>query len=609
MDVALQWIKDSSNTNLLAGHIHSHCKFFGELIHEIPNHSTHEALLHVARSQYSFSWEDLDPIRRRVAWLRSLELVELWGHKLVVTDSGNDLLNLLELADQKEVNTPAQSAPTVSDIPITGPSSVVKERTTTTTLTQRREPIGYIPRGANRSGKGPLHGSFTALEGLRKTVSLLGDGATVEEFKSSTQRELGVNAGSFNSMMHSLRHLEFIELVAYNKYGPTELAYACLQPGKEADLVRFLHSKFSFIGELLNAARELASTSELLTIARSSYGFNGDANEIRTRIALLTDSGYLERFDKSRARITPRGVELLPELTLQNPSATPIRAKSTDDDDDGGHIAPRVDVEEVVHRLRKFGSDGSRSTEFEIAVADAFELLGFSTRHIGGSNDTDVYIEANLPADVRYSAVVDSKATSSSTVPESQINYEAIKRHRVKNSADYAAIIAVNFARSVSESAMANGITVITVEDLASLVTSHTSAPIPLPRLRDAFDSSKRNLEGLDDAHQEARNDLALAAALISILQTEAAEDDPEDRGSATIGNLRFALRSSNLPFRPSKDQIRACLNLLAHPSLAAVIKAPDDEHYALADSPYNIALRLRAIADLIDSTVAPDQD
>jgi hypothetical protein len=617
-EAAVRWLTDPSNSVLLASHIHARCKFFGELLAEVSEDATHESLLRIARSKYLLTWEKLDPIRRRVAWFRSLELVELWGHKVVVTESGKELLTYLQLATTDEVSAPAMLGTRKGEgFTITGPSAVVQERllnVSNESLSNRREPIGYIPRGANRFDS--TREKLTALEGLRKAVSLIDVGATVEEFRTYAQRDLGVNAGSFTSMLHSLRHLEFVELVAYNKYGPTELAYACLEVGREADLVRFLHSKFAFVGELMTAARDLISTTELLTVARSSYGFGGDASEVRTRIALLADAGFLERFDKSRARVTPLGEELLQELTLQKPSTAPVRLEAPDEgaeaEDSNEPDARHTTVDSVIHRLHAFGSNGSRDKEFEATVREAFELLGFRAQHISGSGDTDVLVEADLPATSRYSAIIEAKATSQGSVPEGQINFEAIKRHRSLHNSDYIAIVGVKFARSVGESAAANGVAVITVEDLASLLQAHTGTPLPLGRLRDAFDPTKTNLEGLSDASEELRSDLALTAALITTLCAEATEDDPEDKGYTSVGNLRFALRSADLSFRPSRPQIEKQLAFLMHPTLAAVTEvaaSKDEKTYAINDSPYNISLRLRALADQIDKFAITDED
>ena len=617
-EFSMRWLENTSDSASLAVHIHANCKFVGELIQEIGDDTTHEDLLRVARGKYSLSWEKLDPVRRRVAWLRSLGLVEMWGRRLVVTDSGKELLAYLPLASSDEALGQNSSSEAGDGAPIAGVSSVVQERLVVVnqdSLTKRRDPIGYIPRGAKRAGDGSAAGRLTALEGLRKAVGLIDVGATVEEFRSYAQQDLAVVAGSFTAMMHTLRHLEFIELIAYNKYGPTELAYACLEVGREADLVRFLHSKFSFIGELLNAAGELVSTTQLLTTARSAYGFGGDASEMRTRIALLADAGFLERFDKSRARITPRGEELLGELPLQGRSSVHSRLSDMEGEthelvQEEGFQSPIVDS--VLSRLATFGSAGTRDKEFEATVREAFELLGFQAQHIGGSSDTDVLLTAELPAQYRYTAILEAKSTSQGSVPEGQINFEAVKRHRKARKADCAAIVGIKFAKSVGESATANNIALITVEDLVSLIQEHARTPLSLGQLRQAFDPAKSNLAGLESMSEELRNDLALTAALVSTLCAEAAEDDPEDRGFASVGNLRFALRSADLTFRPSREQIVSRLKFLAHPTIGAVQEvevAKGESVYAVADSPRNIALRLRALADQIEKFANVDED
>ncbi|TQS46188.1 hypothetical protein [Cryptosporangium phraense] len=611
-----QWFINTSNGSALAVHLHNQCKFIGELLNEVGDNTTQADLLRAARSKYVLSWEKQDPIRRRLAWLRSLGMVEIWGRKIVLTESGSTLLAKLTLATSEEAAGQSMSDPKANSA-VQKASTVVLERLlaiTPSSLINRKEPIGYIPRGANRSASGSVATRLTALEGLRKAVGLIDVGATVDEFRDSADRELGVGAGSFNSMLHSLRHLDFIELIAYNKYGPTELAYACLAVGREADLIRFLHSKFAFIGELLEASRDLVSTSQLLAIARSRYQFSGENSEIRTRVALLADCGFLERFDKSRSRLTALGEELLSELPLQESSLVPTSSNgaAADDPESEERDPSMVATEDILNRLQTFGTIGSRDKEFEIAVRDAFEMLGLRAKHISGQSDTDVLVTADLPADSRYSAIIEVKSTSQGSVPEGQINFEAIKRHRKRNAASYAAVVGVKFPKSVMESAASNGMAVITIEDLSSLLQEHSRTPLTLHQLRNAFDPSLTNLSGLQESADSLKNDLALTAAIISVLQSEATEDDPEARGSASPANLRFALRSTDLPFRPTSEQIVAKLNLLTHPTISAAREVRGENReilYAIADDPRNIARRLRALADQIEVFASREDD
>ena len=599
-EAAARWLLQPSDLEYLAGVIHANIRFFGEILVCVGENTTHDDLLITARHEYNLGWAKLDPVRRRVGWLRSLGFLELWGHRLVVTDAGRELAAKLSLASSADT-VPTGSSETEGGV-LPAPSPIVADATAKLTdpdLVSRKEAIGYIPRGLKRSGAARSGETWTAVEGLRKSVSVVQDGITVEDFREAARDELGVNAGSFTGMLHALRHMGFVELVAYNKYGATDVALACLEPGREIDLARYFHTRFAFFGELLAACGEWKTTSQLLGVARSRYAFGGDNEDIRTRIAILTDAGLLQRYSKTRVQVSPLGRDLMEELALQSPSDSSASTDAVIDDspDSGNTDSDRSEVEDLIGRIRKCAVTGSLNAELEVAVTEAFEQIGFSAKHVGGSGDTDGLAIAELPEIDRYSVIFEAKATSASTVPESQVNFEAIKRHRRKNNSAYVALVGVKFSKSTVESAVANDVAVITTEDLTSLLERHQVTPLSVSELRAAFEPSHSNLEGVDPAFERLDGALSLAASIVNILRNESIENDPEDRGFVSVDNLRWALRSVDV--RATRDEIRESLALLMHPVISAV-KQGSDSRYGLADSPNVIARRVHALGDRV---------
>src|SRR6185312_11165353 len=98
---AEEWLANKDNF-FLAGYLHANIKFFGEVLEAIGPDTTQADLLEIAKVSYALNWTSPDQVRRRTGWLRSLGMVELWGTKIVRTQSGDALLGQLELCSPDE---------------------------------------------------------------------------------------------------------------------------------------------------------------------------------------------------------------------------------------------------------------------------------------------------------------------------------------------------------------------------------------------------------------------------------------------------------------------------------------------------------------------------
>ena len=150
---------------------------------------------------------------------------------------------------------------------------------------------------------------------------------------------------------------------------------------------------------------------------------------------------------------------------------------------------PRV-IEEM-HRLSYVGG-----TEFEKAVRDVFEDMGFVAQHDGASGEKDVLVMATVGPE-SYRLTVEAKG-SKSTVNNREAHVGAAVRHRRKVNADHAVIVAREFAgfadRSGPENAAlygeceeAGGVSIMETAALEKLHAAIVRFSYPLPLLRDVF--------------------------------------------------------------------------------------------------------------------------
>lgn len=129
----------------------------------------------------------------------------------------------------------------------------------------------------------------------------------------------------------------------------------------------------------------------------------------------------------------------------------------------------------------------ARPSEFEAAVAAAFAFLGYDVEHVGGAGDTDVVIDAPLGVE-RYTAIIDAKSTAHGSVANAQINWLALDDHRKVHRADYVLVIGPAFAGgAVTRRAEEHSVTLLTTDQLATVIRLHDETPLTLVELRTLF--------------------------------------------------------------------------------------------------------------------------
>jgi len=97
-----QWLIDPKNdSDLLIGIMHSRVKFVGEMLSELDEPKSTEALRQAA-SRYGLDWETHTQIDNRRGWLQSAKLIDGTKNELALTDAGRRLLSQLKNHDPGE---------------------------------------------------------------------------------------------------------------------------------------------------------------------------------------------------------------------------------------------------------------------------------------------------------------------------------------------------------------------------------------------------------------------------------------------------------------------------------------------------------------------------
>ncbi|MEU5260353.1 restriction endonuclease [Amycolatopsis sp. NPDC021455] len=591
---------DTGDDIFFAKHLHANVKLFGELLAHIRDQPDDYRPLELAQ-RYNLAWTSLDQIHRRVSWMQALGLLERWGHaKLVVTDNGRKFLDEVDLVLPETV---AQNLEPLedeaADLPEPPPFlAEALDRFGAADLEGRKILIGYIPRGRKGAGRPSDASQSSIFDALRNYLDLVGSGASSDEIFEKAQIAFGQKKSSYTQSMNTLRNMGVVDMVAFNRFGvPPEMS-GILQPGSEVDFVRHLHLRYRFVGELLAAMDGSTAASSLVEVAKSQYDLKQiDGAEVRTRLTFMAEAGLVERIDWSRYRVTANGRALAAELALESGRKTAAGSERRERDEVPEASADRA-LAETIADLRRYGNASDASTQFERALALAFEFLGFRAEHLGGKGQTDVLITVELsPAD-RYRAIIDAKASASGVISDNAVAFDAIKDHLDRHKADYAAVVGPEFAPRVKSWAANHRITLLTVEELISLLALHRTSPLTLPQLRLLFENPD-DPTVIFDSYGAAARSIEVLKRIVDVLYQEANDDDPMAEGYISTENLYFTLRKELTP-RPSKAFVDDCLTFLSSSLVRAVQR--DDDKYKLIDGPTNIERRLFGLSSSLGS-------
>jgi len=263
----------------------------------------------------------------------------------------------------------------------------------------------------------------------------------------------------------------------------------------------------------------------------------------------------LQSVGRSGLRITPLGRDLATSFPPEpGVEVTVVPAPFT------RQLVPMADA------LERDGRDSEHPERFEETLRACFDTLGFRVFKRGSPGDTDILVVAPLGIE-RFSFIVDAKTNRHGRIRD--LNAPNIKKHRERYAADYALIVAPDYERgeSVLEQAENYQIVLMTTAVLRQLLELHTTTPQNLRCYQALFERS-----GILDelprailAMAEQRNrafDLAL-----DVFETLSAIDL---RGPIPAQEIEWVLLGK-LGTRPTPEEARQALQLLAHPAIGAV--------------------------------------
>lgn len=569
---------NSSDPQYLAKIFCANIKFFPELIHYLKEEMNSKDLYNIAINDYKLAWGTRSEINSRLKWLREFELIEYNDYKMTykLNEKGIEFEKNIEYTKAEEICFCEDNTKQDSEIDITEFGTNILS-SSNEELKDRNENIGYIPGNISNI-------LYTFSEYIQLTYNAI-DIKYIVDFSRKT---FNIADSSTRHFIVTLTNMQFIEHKSRSIIKASDIALKWNEKKNPIDLLCWMHNKFLFFFEIL---KELDGTSltnkQLATIAKMSYGFSKEnIDEIRKRIKILLINNLIMEDSINTYTITKKGKLLLQKVTIQEKSQ---RENCENIEKNKRQIINTTDA--MLTEMRFSSRDSSNPNRFEKALKEVFELLGFESILLGGSGKTDILLKTHTTPKFSYTVAVEAKSTALGNVTESVIDFDTIKEHKKKHSADYNVIVGPSFhGNRVIERAKEHDVLLLNIDDLEYIVIQNNKVPLNFNTYRKLFNQTGiADITVLDKDRDIVEKNGILIQAIMDCLIEES--DDEFTEGILTERDIYRSLRNSNKIKDLNPNEIQLMLEFLASPLIGCVAHSKDG-YYAI-ESLKNISKKL----------------
>jgi hypothetical protein len=452
--------------------LHRNVRFVGELLALMGNGPiTLDLALAYANVAYELGWNTVGPLRERLKWLELLGAARhVHDHQWLLTSAGRNLLPNLKLAPG--TGEKASLVPETVNIAAAGPviaTRLAQVRDPQQPGFKRRGTLGYIPMGDGRS----------PIEVIRHLTVASVPQVTKDDFIDLCAEKFGTSKSSAISALSNLRTAGILQPIDLDVFTATDAAREWLASDDDLNLLRLLHTRLIFVGELLDLVGTHSRAPELHRLGRERHGVRAkESASTAAMLRLMKYVGVIRPTGWAQFARTPIGTLLANELC---PGEDNIHTDVPTDEK--MPVSPLAIYTDLRRELRAASTDSKDPHRFEAALTSAFQSLGLAADHLGGSGDTDVLVNIGFGAASHGHAVVDAKTSSLGQIQESTISLDAIGDHRKAHKCAYAAVVAPGYGSDrLREWAIERNIALLTVDDLDLVMENHYRTPPPTER-------------------------------------------------------------------------------------------------------------------------------
>lgn len=465
-----------------------------------------------------------------------------------------------------------------------------------------------LPWEQRAKGVGPMPGGFTVyVDALRQVCEhVVSERPSYSDLATWVQKHFELSKGSADFRVGFLQKAGVLES-ATDRVRLSDYASLWYMDLDDGILIGLLHSRLQYFGEMLVELCEGPQSIEELRKAARKYDLDWDSHtQVNSRRGWLESAKLIKPAGHGQVAITDAGRELLGKLSVHSPdmepapestpTSTPETMLSTAPSEPDDPTADRdlSPAEVLANEIRDASTDSQNYDRLEIAVRDAFQLLGFDAEKLGGSGKTDVLVKAPLGRDDSYSVTIDAKTVGSGSLGDHQVDWVTLGEHRKQHNADFSMLVGPNpSSKRLMNRAVDQKVAVLSTEQLADLCIQHADAPLCLQHYRALFDSGGTvDMAPISRAAQDSNRIRDLATELCAKLAERTSAFGP-----LAASQLMVMLNQQDQ--QSSVQEIQQVLDTLASP-LVGAIQGTADKGYVLATAPRVIQQRLQQLGDLL---------
>lgn len=584
--------REHPTSEVLAGIFADRIRLFAEILAIVgEGPMTVDEVHDCAQGRFGPSWRSNANTRIRMDWQEVLGLIESAGNrKWRVTVTGDIFLAGRLLVTPEALG--GDEAKEVTIMPATaGVSACLEELTTSTRTHSSRSTYNiWVPSPATSPNK---------VENLRTIMAATLDPIKREDLFEFICERFELKRSSVDSMLPFLRASGLLVEVSRGVYEATPVAREWVDSGEDINFIRILHAHMRFVGEMIRCVQADATRSDMYAEA-ATYGLNVD--KCRWIAGFLLNTGLVEEPRYGSLRATPRGRALLEELPLAEATqvaASDVEASSTHADAASVESLPEL-AQDLVRLAKDPSASGLQSGRaFEAAVSNAFAAMGFGSRVISGSGDTDVLVEwVDQEGELR-TAIVEAKARTSGLVTHTDVSDVAIETHKSLHAAEGVAVVAPGFSgRTIADMAEKKGWSLIEAGRLGELAEGAIAVGLRPCDIAILF-ATPNGVTDLEDLIAARQRELKI----VSFLVRKLAEEQGVEGEAISARDISRDGRRTQLA--PSVDEVVAAVETLVRlqveiPRLIDSASDPRFSAYVLGDS-RSAVRQLRALADAIE--------
>ena len=548
-------ILNTGNNELLFEHLSNTVVFFGEILYLLKQDSMNIGrLLEIANDEYLIvNWKKKNQIYTRLQWMRDLGIVEYFDFENLYKINNTGLVYLETIIDNFELRNKIQ---------ITEPDEIMNNIPNWIFESEKKDldNLGYIA-GSKED----------YLITIKETIRLIqNEQNDLSDFTASPVFS-GLKEKSIKHHIKTLTDMGLIERQSLTSYKLTAIGGKVLSLN-DFQFVFYLDKICTFVLEiLLYLNRKPQTLKELTAIPKEKYSVNKDS--MSKRLNFLEVAKLIYKVDYYTYATSDLGKSVLSYFNIKS-SLTGNNIEINENDIDIDSSTPTDPINSLIIELRQAASDSTMPSRFEKVINECFINLGYDSKWLGKSGETDVLAQTKTAPVSQYKIIIDAKSTSSPTVSNSLIDFDTLKEHKQKYNADYIVVVGIKFDNGrVVKRANEHEVALLDVDALADLLKNHRDVPLGYKEYEKIF--SKGGIANLDSLAED-RDQLIYQKKLVySVLEVLTEErDDPVTKGEMSARDIYIMLKmNQSLGQSPTLHQIKGALEFLSSSFIRGVEK------------------------------------